>query len=147
MQLLRFIDLQVADSRSNLMQAMSNADAQAAGSQAALAEMNGYLTRAQAAAPEWIKLASQLSDLQRDQRVTEAVFSSALARLDTNKQDPFASYPLVQVLASPSLPKAPSSPSVLIALVGAVAASLLALIGFGLLWMRQPILNRMLQKD
>ncbi|GEO00687.1 hypothetical protein NSE01_25190 [Novosphingobium sediminis] len=143
--LLRQTDLQVGDGRSNLMQAMSASDAQAAGTRSALAELHGDLARARADAPQWILQAQQLADLQRDQRVTEAVFSSALARLDTNKQDPFASYPLVQVLAAPSLPKAPSSPSVIIALAGALAATFMTLLAFGLLWLRQPILRRMLQ--
>ena len=142
--LLRQTDLQLGDGRSNLMQAMNVNDAQAAGTRSALQELHGDLTRARADAPQWILLAQQLADLQRDQRVTEAVFSSALARLDTNKQDPFASYPLVQVLAPPSLPRGPSSPSVMIGLAGAFAATLLILLAFGLLWLRQPLLRRML---
>ncbi|MFM9935660.1 MAG: hypothetical protein ACKVOL_05620 [Novosphingobium sp.] len=143
--LLRHTDLQLGDGRSTLMQAMSASDAQAAGTRSALNELHGDLVRARADAPQWILQAQQLADLQRDQRVTEAVFSSALARLDTNKQDPFASYPLVQVLAAPSLPKSPSSPSTMIALVGALAATVLTFIGFGLLWLRQPLLRRMLK--
>jgi uncharacterized protein involved in exopolysaccharide biosynthesis len=143
--LLRQTDLQLGDGRSNLMQAMAASDAQAAGTRSALNELRGDLSRARAEAPQWILQAQQLADLQRDQRVSEAVFSSALARLDTNKQDPFASYPLVQILAPPSLPKGPSSPSVMLGLVGAVAASLFILIAFGLLWLRQPILRRMLR--
>jgi hypothetical protein len=67
--------------------------------------------------------AQQLADLQRDQRIAAAVFSSALARLDTNKLDPFASYPLVQTLAAPTLPGKKSSPSAIIALAGAFGAS------------------------
>ena len=144
--LLSITDLQLSDGRSNLMQAMSVHDAQAAGTFAALAELRGDLSRAQAQSPTLIAQASELADLQRDQRVTEAVFSSALARLDTNKQDPFASYPLVQTLAAPSLPRAPSSPSLIIALAGSIAATLLILFAFGLLWLRQPILDRILRK-
>ncbi|WP_408589806.1 hypothetical protein [Novosphingobium sp.] len=143
--LLRHTDLQLGDGRSTLMQTMSASDAQAAGTRSALAELHGDLAQARADAPQWILQAQQLADLQRDQRVTEAVFSSALARLDTNKQDPFASYPLVQVLAAPSLPKAPSSPSTILALAGALAATFITLFAFGLLWLRQPILRRMLQ--
>jgi uncharacterized protein involved in exopolysaccharide biosynthesis len=93
-----------------------------------------------------IAQASELADLLRDHRVAEAVFSSALARIDTNKQDPFASYPLVQTLAEPSLPRLPASPSLIIALAGAMAATILVLLGFALLWLRQPILNRLLAK-
>lgn len=141
------IDLQLADGRSSLMQAMSLSDAQAAGTRAALASIRGDLARAQAESPKLIALASELADLHRDHRIAEAVFSSALARLDTNKLDPFASYPLVQTLAAPSLPKAPASPSLVIALAGAIAATLLTLVSFGLLWIRQPILGKLLRKD
>lgn len=141
------IDLQLFDGRTNLMQAMTVNDAQAAGAQATLSEIRGDLAAAQAQSPELIAQASELADLQRDHRIAEAVFSSALARIDTNKQDPFASYPLVQTLAAPSLPRAPASPSLLIALVGALAATFLTFLAFGLLWLRQPILNRILQKD
>lgn len=144
--ILSGVDLQVADGRSNLMQAMTVNDAQAAGAGAALAEIRGDLARAQAQSPSLIAQASELADLQRDHRVAEAVFSSALARIDTNKQDPFASYPLVQTLAAPSLPRGPSSPSLVIALAGAMAASVLAIFAFGLLWLRQPILTRILRK-
>ena len=141
------VDHQLADGRSNLMQAMTVNDAQAAGAGAALSEIRGDLARARAQSPKLIALASELADLQRDHRVAEAVFSSALARIDTNKQDPFASYPLVQTLAAPSFPKAPSSPSLVIAVAGALAASLLALLAFALLWLRQPILDRISRKD
>lgn len=140
------VDLQLADGRSNLMQSMTLQDAQAAGASAALVEIRGDLARAQAQSPKLIAQASELADLQRDHRVAEAVFSSALARIDTNKQDPFASYPLVQTLAAPSLPKAPSSPSLVIALAGALAATMLALLAFALLWLRQPILEPILRK-
>jgi uncharacterized protein involved in exopolysaccharide biosynthesis len=145
--ILTQVDMQLADGRSNLMQAMSLNDAQAAGAGAALASIRGDLARAQAQSPKLITQASELADLQRDHRVAEAVFSSALARLDTNKLDPFASYPLVQTLAAPSLPKAPSSPSLVIALAGAIAATLLTLVSFALLWVRQPILDKLLRKD
>jgi uncharacterized protein involved in exopolysaccharide biosynthesis len=145
--LLNSVDIQVADGRSNLMQALVVGDAQAAGTGAALAEIRRDLAREKSRSPQLISQASELADLQRDHRVAEAVFSSALARVDTNKQDPYASYPLVQTLADPSLPRKPSSPSVIIALAGAVASSMLILVAFLLLWLRQPILNLVLKKD
>jgi len=74
------------------------------------------------------------------------VFSSALARVDTNKADPFASYPLVQTLEEPSLPRKRASPSTTLALAGAIAASILLVIGFLLLWLRQPIIHKLLPK-
>ena len=87
---------------------------------------------------------AKLADLAGDLRVAEAVFSSALARLDTNKSDPFASYPLVQTLEAPSLPRAKSAPSPVFAIAGAMGATLLILIGFLLLWLRQPIIRKLL---
>ena len=144
--LIRIADMELSDGRNNLMQAMSESDAQSHGTARALRDLRDDMAQARAMAPQWIALAQQLADLQRDQRVTEAVFSSAMARLQTNRQDPFASYPLVQVLSPPTLPKKPSSPSLIIGLVGAVAASILALIGFGLAWLRQPLLDRVARR-
>jgi uncharacterized protein involved in exopolysaccharide biosynthesis len=143
---MRVVDLTLADGRSALLQTMDMGDAQAAGTARALGELRGDIANAQARKPELIANAQQLADLQRDQRIAAAVFSSALARLDTNKLDPFASYPLVQTLAAPTLPGKKSSPSAIIALAGAFGASLLILIGFVLTWLRQPILNRMMRK-
>jgi uncharacterized protein involved in exopolysaccharide biosynthesis len=140
--LMKTVDLSVSDGRSSLMEGMIVADVKQAGSGAALSEIRGDLSRQQGKAGELVGKASILADLMRDHRVAEAVFSSALARLDTNKLDPFASYPLVQTLEEPSLPRARSSPSALIALAGAAAASLLLLIGFGLIWLRQPIIRK-----
>ncbi len=89
--------------------------------------------------------AARLDDLQRDLQVAEAVFSSALARVDTGKSDLFASYPLVQILATPSLPDRPSSPKKLLALVGATMGTMLLFMSLALLWIRQPILLKLLK--
>ena len=144
--LLVAVDITLADGRSALLQTMDMGDAQASGTASALRELRGDLSRAAARSPELIEQASQLADLQRDHRVAEAVFSSALARLDTNKLDPFASYPLVQTLAAPDLPASRTSPSLAIALAGALGASIMILIGFGLLWQRQSLIARLQQK-
>lgn len=145
-ELMRHSDLSVGEGRSALMQAMSVDTADAAGTRAALNEVRRDLVEAQGNTPELIRQAQTLADLQREERVTEAVFSSALAHFDTTKQDPYASYPLVQVLAAPSLPAKPSSPSKVIGLAGAFGATIVVLFAFGLLWLRQPILDRMLRK-
>ncbi len=144
-QLMHATDMTLGDGRSQLMQTMAVGDAQAAGAASALSVIRGDLAEAKARSPELIEQASQLADLQRDHHVAEAVLSSALARLDTNKLDPFASYPLVQTLAPPSLPDRKSSPSLVLALAGAMGATIIALLTFGTLWLRQPIIDRMLR--
>jgi uncharacterized protein involved in exopolysaccharide biosynthesis len=145
-ELMRHIDIQVGDGRSQLMQAMSVEDANAAGTRDALVAVRNDLKEARTKTSGLIQQAQTLADLLREARVTDAVFSSALAHLDTTKQDPFASYPLVQVLAAPSLPAKPSSPSKPLGLAGAFGATLIILLAFGLIWIRQPILDKMLRK-
>lgn len=144
-EILSMVDLQLDGGRSSLMQGMTMSDAQAAGANAALDQIDRDLAQAEAQSPQLIEQASKLAELQREHRVAEAVLSSALARLDTNKQDPFVSYPLVQTLAPPALPREPAGPSWVIALAGALGASLLVLIAFGMMWLRQPILDRILR--
>ena len=45
--------------------------------------------------------AARLADLQRDHQIAEAIFSSALAKLDTSRLDIYATYPLTQLLTQP----------------------------------------------
>ena len=85
--------------------------------------------------------AAKLDDLNRAHQVAEAVFRSAMARIDTNKTDLFASYPLVQTVEAPFTPGKPSSPMLALGLVGAVAATVFYLMGLALACLRLPILN------
>ncbi|GAA6138768.1 hypothetical protein NBRC116583_25150 [Arenicella sp. 4NH20-0111] len=45
--------------------------------------------------------AARLSDLNRNHQIAEAIFSSALAKLDTSRLDIYATYPLTQLLTQP----------------------------------------------
>ena len=144
--LLQMVDLSVSDGRSNLFEGLIASDSERAGARAGLSEIRGDLAQQQGQSGRWVQQASVLADLTRDHRVAEAVFSTALARIDTNKQDPFASYPLVQSLEEPSLPRSPSGPSFVLGFCAAIAASFLLLIGFMLTWFRQPILGKLLPK-
>lgn len=145
-QILRFSDLALDPAMANVMGSMVERNAVAASASAGLSETQRQLSKMRAEAPELVQTASELAKLERDLQVAETVFTSALARLDTNKADPFSSYPLVQTLEDPSLPKTHTSPSTLIAFVGACLASVLMILGFALLWLRQPILDTMLRK-
>ncbi len=82
-------------------------------------------------------VAARLDDLQRDHSIANAVFSSAMARIDSTKSDIFASYPLLQVLQEPTLPEKPSSPRLLFAAVGAVGGSFLASTAWIFAWLHQ----------
>ena len=86
--------------------------------------------------------AAHLEDLKKDHLVAEAVFSSALARLDTNRADLYASYPIVQVFSPPDLPEKPSQPRLLYALAAGVVGSLLAISAWTLAWLRQLFVRK-----
>ncbi|WP_353980049.1 hypothetical protein [Salinicola endophyticus] len=144
--LQRFVDLSVSEGRARLFDELLSAEGRVAGINAELVEIQQQIRRENQDHGDLVTMAAGLSDLLREQRISEAVFSSALARLDTNKSDPFASYPLVQTFESPSLPSAPSSPSAVLAVAGGVVASLFVIMGFLLLWLRQPIIKLLLPK-
>ena len=103
--IMKNVDITVADGRSNLMQGMVISNSQGAGAKASLAEIRKDIASQSAQSGGLVKQASILADLVRDHRVAEAVFSSALARIDTNKQDPFASYPWCRYWSSLRYPK------------------------------------------
>ena len=82
-------------------------------------------------------VAAHLDDLQRDHMIANAVFSSALARLDASKSDQYASYPLAQMLSEPTLPDSPSSPRMLFAAIAAFGGSALSCLGWLFAYMHQ----------
>jgi uncharacterized protein involved in exopolysaccharide biosynthesis len=80
--------------------------------------------------------AAQLEDLKKEHSLAEAVYSSAVARIDTSKSDIYGAYPIVQVLAAPSLPVTSDQPRRSYALGGGLAASLFSVIAWSLAWLR-----------
>ena len=99
-------------------------------------QLTGQITVEQARVLSLAPDASRLDDLKRDVQVAEAVFSTALARIDTSKADFFASYPMVQTLEAPAMPTRPSGPLPILAVAGGMAATVLIFIALGLAWLR-----------
>ncbi|MDY7097715.1 MAG: hypothetical protein SXU28_06220 [Pseudomonadota bacterium] len=143
-KVIKLADLSVSNTRESLFASLSQRDSDRNGHGAALGELRRQIAAQAADTDAQVEQAARLAELLRDLRVAEAVFSSALARLDTNKSDPFASYPLVQTLEAPSLPRSKSAPSPMLVIVGALAATIFIIIGFLLLWLRQPIIRKLL---
>ncbi len=86
--------------------------------------------------------AARLEDLKKDHLVAEAIYTSAIARLDTNRADIYASYPLVQLLAAPELPMSRAQPLLIYALAGGIVGSLLASVAWTLAWLRQLFVRK-----
>ena len=84
---------------------------------------------------------STLESLQRDVTIAEAIFSSTIARLDLGRSDAFGSYPHIQLLTDPSLPKVQNSSGRIFIYAGAILGSIFTTAGVILLW-RQSLLWR-----
>ena len=89
--------------------------------------------------------ASNLEDLKRKHQVATAVMTTALAKMDIGKSDHFSSYPLLQILAEPTLPVKADTLGRNLALLGAVMATLMTIFGLLLLWVRKSYLQKLLK--
>ena len=139
----RSIDLSPAGERGALLAAFVNAAAKRDGLAGELSALESSLRLREAEVQRLMTLAASLDDLNRDYQVAEAVFTSALARTDTNKADIYASYPLVQVLEDASLPSEPSSPKKLIAIAAGIGATFCLIIAMTLAWVRRPLIDKL----
>ena len=80
-------------------------------------------------------------NLDRDLQIAQAVFASTLTKIDLSKGDPFASFPMLQIIEEPSIPEEPSAPKPKLVLAGAFVGSLFITAGLTLLWWREPLLK------
>ncbi len=104
------------------------------------ARLEDEITRLSAAA-------AQLEDLKKNQILAEAVYASAVARVDTSKSDIYGAYPIVQVLAPPNLPEGHEQPRRLYAFAGGMAGSLFSIIAWGLAWLHYQQSTRRRKKN
>jgi len=89
----------------------------------------------------------ELERLQREFNMAEAIFTSAAARLEASKADIFASYPVLQMLTTPSYPTKQSSPKNIIAFIGAIAGFIFITVGLIILSQRNKLISVLLKKS
>ena len=82
-----------------------------------------------------------LENLDRDVQIAEAVFASSLTKIDLSKGDPFASFPMMQVIEQATLPVEPSAPKPKLVLAGTIVGCLLVSTGLTILWWREPLVK------
>ncbi len=85
------------------------------------------------------KKESILDSLDRDLQIAQAVFASTLTKIDLSKGDPFASFPMIQIIEEPTLPSEPSAPKPKLVYAGALFGSILVSAGLTLIWWREPL--------
>lgn len=131
--------------RSSLIAKLVEAAVSLAGVQKRRDAMREQLQNTQRRVEELAVPATELDGLLRDHQVAETVFASALARIDTNRTDVFASYPLTQTVEVPALPGSPATPSKKFIALGTIAGMFFYAIGLALLWIRLPIIRALLK--
>jgi uncharacterized protein involved in exopolysaccharide biosynthesis len=124
----------VASQQSELMRGLVQSDIQLGGRRAELEAVKSELARLERDAQRLSVDATRFEGLKKDLLVAEAVYTSAAARLDTNRSDVFASYPLVQHLSQPELPKGPQRLHMIFAIAAASVGTLFILFAWGLSW-------------
>ncbi|MCO4798185.1 MAG: hypothetical protein KC484_03150 [Colwelliaceae bacterium] len=88
----------------------------------------------------------ELERLQREFNMAEAIFTSAAARLEASKADVFASYPVLQMLTTPSYPVTQSSPKSIIAVIAGIAGFIFITFGLFILKQRRNLIQILLKK-
>ncbi len=144
-ELLKLRDVSLRDERARLFERLLGQVSDIAAMSAELKELNSQLEREQQRVIRLADDASHLDNLRRDVQVAEAVFTSALARIDTSKSDYFASYPMLQTFEAPLTPAKPSSPSPVLAVAGGLGATFLIIAALVLSWLRIELFQKILK--
>jgi uncharacterized protein involved in exopolysaccharide biosynthesis len=71
------------------------------------------------------RFVSELNRLEKNKQISEAVYSSTLTQLETNKTNTSNIYPPIYLLTQPNLPVKPSSPKTLFVLIASAMGSFL----------------------
>lgn len=105
-------------------------------------ELDRSRERYQARIKNHTRDAAKLADLQRAHQIAEAIFSSALAKLDTSKLDIYATYPLTQLLTQPGATLKRDRLQAKVMIIAALLIYGLLSIALVLTQMRKTIINQ-----
>lgn len=125
-----------SSSRETLFQNLITVKAEAQGLESQAQEIDKQVGSLERRLKMLAQQETTLEALNRDLQVAEAVFSSTLARLDIGRSNAFGSYPLIQMIAEPTLSQTPTSPKKQFILLGTSLGSLFITMGLVTLWLR-----------
>ena len=134
--------LSTGQETGEILRGIVKASAELSGMTQKVASLSADVTQMEGRLKRQARSAALLADLERDHSIAEAVFSSALGRISTEKFDVLAAYPLFQVFSPPTADQSPDKRPIFIALVGAVGITLCVLMGLVVLWLRRPLWRR-----
>jgi len=141
------INLENNPRRAQLFSEFVEAQAQREGLKAKSDELRLSIEEMESRLKIYAREVAELSRLQREFDMADAVFTSAAARLEASKSDVFASYPVIQMLTQPDVPIDPSSPKALLAIVGGVMGAIFLTIGLVIVWKREALLSALLKRE
>ena len=130
------VQLVTTSGRGDLYLALVRNDATLQGKRRELTLVAADKERLEADVARLSPAAARLDDLKKDQLVADAVFSTAMARLDSSKSDIYGSYPIVQVISPPDVAKAAAQPRPFYAALGGLSGTLFACLAWMLAWLQ-----------
>jgi len=133
------LDPRVEASRGDLFQEAVNSRATQSGLQSQTAELSNQIVGLENRLRQLSQEQFTVDRLERNLQVAEAIFASAVAKLNLNEGDIYTVYPPIQLAAEPTLPEDDKyiSPSPPVAIGGALAGSFLVTTGLLLLWVNR----------
>jgi uncharacterized protein involved in exopolysaccharide biosynthesis len=143
-ELVGKIDFSPTGDRSALLSQLVSLSTSAQGLNGQIATMKAELADRRKQIAQLVNVAADLDRLNSEHKVAEAVFASALARINTSKTDIFASYPMAQVSEAAVAPLKPSSPNKKIAFGAAAGSTVLLFLSLLLAWVRRPLIDKLL---
>ncbi|BFT31323.1 hypothetical protein D210916BOD24_24990 [Alteromonas sp. D210916BOD_24] len=141
------LNLQNNPRRAELFAEFVEAQAQRKGLAARRDELRLAIEQMEGRLKVYAREVAELERLQREFDMADAVFTSAAARLEANKSDVFASYPVIQMLTEPAIPQDPSSPKKGLAIAGGIMGGLFLTIGWIVVWKREKLLSALLKRE
>ena len=135
--LTRLVLFMNASAQSELLRGIVSSEATTIGLRNEVAALEGELQKVEVQVTRMGHDTARLEALRKDHLVAEAVFTSATARLDTNRTDLYSSYPLVQVLAEPDLAEVRTQPRLSYAVAAGTFGTFLVLLAWGAAWVRE----------
>lgn len=139
------LDLEFNPKRAQMFADLINASAKLKGANAEIKQ----LEHSQSLLKEQLKILAResavLDRLQREFDLAQAIFTSAAARLEAGKADVFASYPVIQVLTSASLPSTVNSPIPALGIIAGLIGIIFITSGVIVLCNRKTIVSALLK--
>ena len=141
------LDLESNPKRAEMFADLIEASALHEGIQAELAD----LKRTELQLSDQLRLYSRefavLDRLQKEFDLAEAIFTSAAARIEAGKADVFASYPVIQVLTTPSIPAEIYSPIKALGLIAGAVGMIFITLGVTVLCNRRHLIKQLLKRN